>query len=61
MPAAFWVGEHIESLCAERYPHAPCVARSGVPEFLMGLVVLSVGTSVPDALSSILVARNGQA
>ena len=32
----------------------------GVPEFLMGLTVLAAGTSVPDALSSILVARNGQ-
>lgn len=34
--------------------------HAGVPDFLMGVVVLSVGTSVPDALSSILVARNGQ-
>ena len=32
----------------------------GVPPLVMGLVVLAAGTSVPDALSSILVARNGQ-
>ena len=31
-----------------------------VPELLIGLVVLSVGTSVPDALASVIVARQGQ-
>lgn len=31
-----------------------------VPSLVMGLLVLAAGTSVPDALSSILVARNGQ-
>ena len=32
----------------------------GIPGIVMGVVVISAGTSVPDALSSILVARNGQ-
>ncbi|XP_077987801.1 sodium/potassium/calcium exchanger 4-like isoform X2 [Glandiceps talaboti] len=31
----------------------------GVDEFTMGLVIVAIGTSVPDALSSILVARDG--
>jgi Ca2+/Na+ antiporter len=31
----------------------------GVNSFLMGLVVLAAGTSVPDALASIAVARDG--
>ncbi|XP_028513776.1 sodium/potassium/calcium exchanger 1 isoform X2 [Exaiptasia diaphana] len=31
----------------------------GVDKFTMGLVVIAIGTSVPDALSSILVARDG--
>ena len=31
-----------------------------VPPLVMGLVVIAAGTSVPDALSSILVAKNGQ-
>ncbi|XP_031548697.1 sodium/potassium/calcium exchanger 3-like [Actinia tenebrosa] len=39
------------------------VGRSGcilsVDKFTMGLVVVAIGTSVPDALSSILVARDG--
>jgi K+-dependent Na+/Ca+ exchanger-like protein len=32
----------------------------GIPGIVMGVVIISAGTSVPDALSSILVARNGQ-
>ena len=32
-----------------------------IPSILMGLVILSAGTTVPDALSSILVSRQGQA
>lgn len=32
----------------------------GVPGIVMGLIVIAAGTSVPDALSSILVAKNGQ-
>lgn len=39
------------------------VGRSGcilsVDKFTMGLVVIAIGTSVPDALSSIIVAREG--
>ncbi|KAK3744351.1 hypothetical protein QZH41_016484 [Actinostola sp. cb2023] len=31
----------------------------GIDKFTMGLVVIAIGTSVPDALSSILVARDG--
>jgi len=31
----------------------------GINHFTMGLVVIAVGTSIPDALSSILVARDG--
>ena len=37
---------------------AGCVLK--VPGIVMGLVVIAAGTSVPDALSSILVAKNGQ-
>ena len=32
----------------------------GIPQIVMGLVVISAGTSVPDALASIFVAKNGQ-
>ena len=35
-----------------------CVLK--VPGLVMGLIVIAAGTSVPDALSSILVAQNGQ-
>ena len=31
----------------------------GVPTAVMGLTVLAAGTSIPDALSSVIVARNG--
>lgn len=31
----------------------------GIDKFTMGLVVVAIGTSIPDALSSILVARDG--
>ena len=49
---------HIMVTCSPSLPKAGCIL--GVPEFLMGLTVLAAGTSVPDALSSVLVARNGQ-
>jgi len=52
-----WIG-FLSFMMVDFADRAGCVM--GVPDFLMGLVVLSVGTSVPDALSSILVARNGQ-
>ena len=39
------------------------VGRTGcalnVQSFVMGLVIVAVGTSVPDALSSVIVARDG--
>lgn len=31
----------------------------GIDKFTMGLVVIAAGTSVPDALGSVLVARDG--
>ena len=31
----------------------------GVPDVIMGLVFLAAGTSIPDAISSLLVAREG--
>jgi K+-dependent Na+/Ca+ exchanger-like protein len=34
-----------------------CIA--GIPSALMGLTILAAGTSVPDAMSSVLVARDG--
>lgn len=37
--------------------HAGCILNIG--HFTMGLVIIAVGTSVPDALSSVLVARDG--
>ncbi|KAI9992558.1 hypothetical protein PInf_017986 [Phytophthora infestans] len=35
-----------------------CIA--GIPSALMGLTIIAAGTSIPDALSSILVAREGR-
>ena len=32
----------------------------GVPSDIMGLTILAAGTSVPDLLSSVIVARRGQ-
>ena len=32
----------------------------GIPDTIMGLTLLAAGTSVPDAMSSVIVARNGQ-
>lgn len=32
----------------------------GIPSFIMGLTLLAAGTSVPDMLSSIIVARQGK-
>lgn len=37
--------------------HVGCIFQIG--HFTMGLVIIAAGTSVPDALSSILVARDG--
>jgi Ca2+/Na+ antiporter len=52
-----WIGV-LSFLMIDFAARAGCILE--VPEFLMGLTVLAAGTSVPDALSSILVARNGQ-
>ena len=52
-----WIGL-LSFLMVDFAGRAGCVL--GVPELVMGLVVLSAGTSVPDALSSIIVAKNGQ-
>mmetsp|Transcript_20311 Transcript_20311/g.29742 ORF Transcript_20311/g.29742 Transcript_20311/m.29742 type:complete len:88 (-) Transcript_20311:574-837(-) len=32
----------------------------GIPPFIMGLTFLAAGTSVPDLLSSVIVARRGE-
>ena len=34
-------------------------ARNGVPDSIMGLTLLAAGTSIPDALSSVAVAKRG--
>jgi len=52
-----WIGL-LSFIMVDLASRAGCIL--GVPEFLMGLTVLAAGTSVPDALSSVLVARNGQ-
>jgi len=31
----------------------------GIPDVIMGLVFLAAGTSIPDAISSLLVAKEG--
>jgi K+-dependent Na+/Ca+ exchanger-like protein len=52
-----WIGI-LSFLMIDFAARAGCILQ--IPEFLMGLTVLAAGTSVPDALSSVLVARNGQ-
>lgn len=52
-----WIGV-LSYLMVDFAARAGCVL--GVPGILMGLVVIAAGTSVPDALSSVLVAKNGQ-
>ncbi len=52
-----WIGV-LSFLMVDFATRAACVLH--VPELVIGLVVLSVGTSVPDALSSIIVAKQGQ-
>lgn len=53
----FWIGV-LSFIMVDFAARAGCVI--GVPGLLMGQVVIAAGTSVPDALSSILVAKNGQ-
>ena len=38
-----------------------CACILGIPPILVGLLVLSVGTSVPDAIGSMIAAREGEA
>ena len=52
-----WIGL-LSFVMVDMASRAGCVI--GVPGLVMGLVVLAAGTSVPDALSSILVAKLGQ-
>ena len=37
---------------------AACIVH--IPELIVGLIILAVGTSVPDALASIIVAKKGE-
>ena len=53
----FWIGL-LSFVMVDMAARAGCVL--GIPGLVMGLVVLAAGTSVPDALSSILVAKLGQ-
>lgn len=32
----------------------------GIPDVIMGIIFLAAGTSIPDAISSLLVAREGK-
>lgn len=52
-----WIGL-LSYVMVDMASRAGCVL--GIPGLVMGLVVLAAGTSVPDALSSILVAKLGQ-
>jgi len=52
-----WIGL-LSFVMVDFASRAACVM--GISELVVGLCVLSVGTSVPDALSSIIVAKQGQ-
>lgn len=56
--AIFWIGA-ISYAMVESARKAGCII--GIPSSVMGLTVLAAGTSVPDALASVAVARMGQA
>lgn len=53
----FWIGalSYVMLFFSQR---AGCILD--IPPIVMGVVIISAGTSVPDALSSVFVARNGQ-
>lgn len=51
-----WIGV-LSHFTVEFATKVGCIA--GIPSALMGLTVIAVGMSIPDALSSILVARDG--
>lgn len=55
--AIAWIGA-ISYVMVEAARLAGCLI--GIPASVMGLTVLAAGTSVPDALASVAVARNGQ-
>jgi len=52
-----WIGI-LSFIMVDFASRAGCILN--IPGIVMGILVISAGTSVPDALSSILVARNGQ-
>lgn len=52
-----WIGV-LSFLMVDFATRVGCIL--GVPTYLMGLTVLAAGTSVPDALASVSVGRNGQ-
>lgn len=52
-----WIGL-LSFIMVDFASRAGCVLQ--VPGIVMGLIVIAAGTSVPDALSSVLVAKNGQ-
>ena len=37
-----------------------CISLSGIPSVIMGLTFLAAGTSVPDMLAALIVAKQGQ-
>eukprot|EP00935_MAST-01C_sp_MAST-1C-sp1_P001508 g1508.t1 len=53
----FWIGV-FSFIMVDFAGRAGCVLE--VPGLVMGLLVIAAGTSVPDALASVMVARNGQ-
>lgn len=61
--AYFQYHQGIVWIVALTFAMVTCVMKFGclvgIDHFVMGLVVIAAGTSVPDALSSILVARDG--
>jgi K+-dependent Na+/Ca+ exchanger-like protein len=54
----FWIG--VFSFCMVDWTIVIC-NTIGVPEAVAGVTVLAAGTSVPDLLSSVIVARQGEA
>lgn len=53
--------ERLEVHLTDRSPHFGFAgATLGIPDTVMGLTLLAAGTSVPDALASLFVARDGK-
>ena len=57
MMSIIWIGI-LSFIMVDVASRAGCILK--IPGIVMGILIISAGTSVPDALSSILVARNGQ-